>query len=275
MGTMRRPMMRPGREQERPGVVVVGFAGEMLLDRIVGQIAGGDDVRQQRAAFAADAQALGQMRFDESCDGVRRVCRNGLSALTAPAPFVQRLPTPPARVTTATRPSASACMPSVAMAGIEFIRHGIFDVAGDRQAILRETNAAGMQIGLDLLVLHAIEPVGFEQCFERQRRGPSAPVLRARQQVVEEIVHHAGEIVRGAAGGGEAFELGAASGGEVARFGTQKRGHGKRVVAGGHQGVFAAEQRGLRAAFIDGEIVDHRLHGERARNVPWRAWFRS
>ena len=93
----------------------------------------------------------------------------------------------------------------------------VFDATGDRQAILREANAAGVQIGPDLLVLYAIEPVGFEQRFE----GICAARLlrlRARQQVVEEIVHHAGEIVRRAAGGGEAFEFGAASGRKVAGF---------------------------------------------------------
>ena len=51
------------REQQRSGVVVVALAGEMLLNRIVGQVAGGDDVRQQGAALAADAQALGQVRL--------------------------------------------------------------------------------------------------------------------------------------------------------------------------------------------------------------------
>ena len=45
-------------------------------------------------------------------------------------------------------------------------------------------------------------------------------------------------------------------------FRAQQRRHGERVVAGGHQGGVAAEQRGVRAAFVDGEIVDHRLHGE-------------
>src|ERR1035437_9508955 len=45
--------------------MVVALAGELPLDGIMGQVAGGYDVRQQRAAFAADAQALGQMQFDE------------------------------------------------------------------------------------------------------------------------------------------------------------------------------------------------------------------
>ena len=110
--------------------------------------------------------------------------QNGLSALTTPAPLVQRLPTPPASETTATRPSASACMP-VAIArgnrrGIEHVAGcDIFDAAGGRQAVLRQADAAGAQVGLDLLVLHAVEAVSFEQRF--QAVWPAAlPILRRR-----------------------------------------------------------------------------------------------
>ena len=58
--------------------------------------------------------------------------------------------------------------------------------------------------------------------------------------MIEEVLHHAGEVFRSAAGGGEAFEFGAASGGENARFGAQQRRHGQRVVAGGHERAVAA-----------------------------------
>ena len=184
-----------GREQQRPRVAVVIFAREMLRDRIVRQVAGGDDVRQQRAALAAHAQALGQMRFDEVAmpsaqlaEGIERLDHAGaLRPATAHAagqgdhgdtPFGQRL-------------HAQRAMPR-----IEFIGRGIFDVARDRQTILRQTNAAGAQVGLDLLVLHAVEAVGFEQCFQALG-AVRLLVLRARQQVVEEIVHHAGEIFDG------------------------------------------------------------------------------
>src|SRR6516225_9305383 len=74
--------------------------------------------------------------------------QNGLSALTAPAPLVQRLP-------------AERAMP-----GIQLVRRGILNTARDWQAILREANAARTQVGLDLLVLHAVEPVSFEQRFQ-------------------------------------------------------------------------------------------------------------
>ncbi len=93
----------------------------MLLDPIVGQVAGGDDVRQERAAFAADAQALGQMHFDEvamaSAEFAKRIERLDRAGALGPAAadaaregnhgdasFGQRLHA------------------EIAMAGVEFIR---------------------------------------------------------------------------------------------------------------------------------------------------------
>ncbi len=189
--------------------------------------------------------------------------QNGLSALTTPAPLVQRLPTPPASVTTATRPSASASHARARDAGRrERPASGILDMAGHRQPVLRQPDAAGTQFALDLLVLHAVEPVRFEQRFQALRAA-GLRILRPRQQVIEEIVHHAGEFVHAAAGGGEAFQLRAPGGGEIARFGAQQRRHGQGVITGGHEGARAGEDPRLGAALVDGEIVDHRLHGER------------
>src|SRR5674476_1080410 len=253
----------PGREHERPGVMVVALAGEMLLDRIVRQIAGGDDVRQQRTAFAAHAQALGQMHFDEvampPAELAERIERLDRTRALGPAAAHAAGQGDHGDTSFGQRLHAALAMP-----GVEFVRSGIFDAAADRQAILRQANAAGTQIGLDPLMLHAVEPVGFEQCFQAQSAA-GLLILRARQQVIEEIVHHAGEVFQGAAGGGEAFQFRAASGGEVARFGAQKRRHGQRVITGGHEGVGAGEYPGLGAALIDGEVVDHRFHGERHR----------
>ena len=94
--------------------------------------------------------------------------------MTTPAPLVQRLPTPPASETTATTPfgqrlhaERQRCRGASSSSGAR-----IFDPAGDRQAILREADAAGAQVGLDLLVLHAIEPVGFEQRFQASATRP-------------------------------------------------------------------------------------------------------
>src|SRR5690349_15731947 len=114
----------------------------MLRDRIVRQVTGGDNVRQQRAALAANAQALGQVGFDEVtmpstklAEGIERLDRacafRPATSYTAGqgdygnTPFDQRL-------------HAQFAVP-----GIEFIGRCIFDVARDRQTILRETNTTG------------------------------------------------------------------------------------------------------------------------------------
>jgi hypothetical protein len=61
----------------------------------------------------------------------------------------------------------------------------------------------------------------------------------------------------------EAVQLGAARGGKQARLGAQQGGYGERVVAGRHQRGGPAQQIGVGAALVDGEVVDHGLHGER------------
>ncbi len=87
--------------------------------------------------------------------------------------------------------------------------------------------------------------------------------LSAGQHVVEKLLHHAGEFRRHAAGRAEAVQLGAAAGREQKGIGAQQRRHGQRIVFGGQQGVIAREQARLGSAFVDGEVIDHRVHGER------------
>ena len=144
----------------------------------------------------------------------------------------------------------------------EIVRAGVFDAAARRKAVLRQADAAAAQVGLDLLVLHAVEPVSFQKALEALR-----PVgfllLAARQQVVEQVLDHAGEFRHRAARRGEPVQLRAAHGRKQARFRAQQRGHGQRVVVGRHERTVAAKKRRLGAALVDGEIVYHRLHGER------------
>ena len=67
----------------------------------------------------------------------------------------------------------------------------VFDAAAGRQAVLRQADAAAAQIGADLLVLRAVEAVPFEQRGQALR-GVRCIVRGARQQVVEQVLHHAG-----------------------------------------------------------------------------------
>jgi hypothetical protein len=87
------------------------------------------------------------------------------------------------------------------------------------------------------------------------------PRLSAGQQTVEERLHHAAQLGPRAAGGAELVQFGArggsASGGRRAasagRGACNSRRQERRVPA---------QQVGPGAALIDGEIIDHRLHGE-------------
>src|ERR1035437_201980 len=106
--------------------MVVGLAGEMLLDASMGQVAGGDDVRHRRAAFASHAQALGQVRFDEVA-----------MPLAELAERVERLDRPRALGPAAAHAAGEGDYGDTsfgqrlhaerAVPGIELIRSGIFD----------------------------------------------------------------------------------------------------------------------------------------------------
>ena len=193
--------------------------------------------------------------------------QKGFSALTMPAPFVQRLPAPPANETTATIPAASASLPiswyfgSDAIGGVkEIFGANVGNAAADGKAILRQPHAAAAQVRLDLLMLHAIKSMSFQERVEALR---AVGFLRAlRDEVLEDVLHHPLKLRHGVAGGGEAFQFHAAHGRKQARFHAQKRRDGHLVVARRHQRRVAFEQHGLSAMFVDGEIVDHGFHGE-------------
>ena len=74
------------------------------------QIACGDDVRYRhpyRGLFAGSSPGALRQRSDAPANR-----QNGFNAFTTPAPRVQRVPAPPASVTTATAPSAAPPRPS-------------------------------------------------------------------------------------------------------------------------------------------------------------------
>jgi hypothetical protein len=111
----------------------------------------------------------------------------GLSALTTPAPLVQRLPAPPASVTTPPRRrqrvhahlvqfGRAASRQAHELKSHRPAAHPRSCCA--RQPILRQADAPAAQVGADLLVLHAIEAVGIQQRGQTlHRRRPVA--LRA------------------------------------------------------------------------------------------------
>ena len=139
---------------------------------------------------------------------------------------------------------------------------GVFDPADGRKPVLRQPDPAVPQIGLDLFVLHAIEPVSLEKRFEALRT-PGVAILAARQKVVEQVLHHPGKLGALAAGGGKPLQLGAARGRKQTGFGADERRHRQSVIFGRHQRRAAAQNPGVGSPLVDGEIVDHRVHGER------------
>ena len=80
------------------------------------------------------------------------------------------LPTPPARLTTATMPLRSALRPVATPRSeplaLNSVRRDILDPAAHRQAVLRDSDQSRPQISLNLFMLHAVKAVGFEQRAE-------------------------------------------------------------------------------------------------------------
>ena len=91
---------------------------------------------------------------------------NGLTALTTPAPVVQRLPTPAASVTTATSPPPHGRLAALDRRGGHGPRRrdqvGVVDVADvgvDRQAVAGQADPAALEVVAELLVLDGVEAV--------------------------------------------------------------------------------------------------------------------
>ena len=200
----------------------------------------------------------------------RRASQNGFSALTTPAPCVQRLPAPPASVTTATAPAASASSPMlrkfashISPCVKDIFRRNILNLAGDGQSILRESDVSGPQLGLDPLMLDRIESVLIRAATPESPLAPFAAV-DSRQEPVEEA--RARGPVRPARHAKDALNRSRSAAlacrNQPLIF-SQQAGQHKVVVAVGQNRIVAGQQLGKRAALVDGEVVDHRLHRKR------------
>ncbi len=138
----------------------------------------------------------------------------------------------------------------------------IADIGAGGQPVLRQADAAPAQIRPNLLVLGAVKPQFRQQLVERSallagRAG--AP----RQQNVEYVLDHGTHLVALPARSGEAGQFGFAGVGQQAGVRFDQRRNQERIVGGRHERGVSLEQPGFGAAFVDGEIVYHRLHGER------------
>ena len=258
-----------GRKQQGAGVVVVALGAEVRLDRIVRQVAGSDDVRQSGAAKAARAAVAGQVYFEEAAVLAAQSAK-GVEGLDDARAF-----RPTAACAAGERNHCHHSCRQGLLADFVVFRRDIFggvkeicganvgDQAGGGKTILRQPHAAVAQVRLDLLMLRAIKSMCFEQRVEALREVGFWRALR--DEVLEDMLHHALEFRHGVAGGGEAFELNEAHGREQTGFHAKKRGHNHLVVPRRHQRRVALEVRGLSAIFVDREIVDHGFHGEGQR----------
>ena len=92
---------------------------------------------------------------------------NGLTALTTPAPVVHRLPTPAARVTTATSPRRKARLrrgwiarrPRCSVGRDQLGVVDVADVEVDGQAVARQADPPALEVVAQLLVLDGVEAV--------------------------------------------------------------------------------------------------------------------
>ena len=197
--------------------------------------------------------------------------QKGCRALTTPAPRVQRLPAPPAKASTATSPPAKAASPARRSAasrpsaiGVQHVAAGhVFDDRAGRQAVLGQADPPGPQIGADLLVQLRIEAVGLQ---DRLQAAVAVGLFAGpREQGPQQHLGGTGQPRMRAACGGKPRDLVADRRAELPRFLPQPLRRADRIVGRRHHRVAAVVQLGHRAAVVDGEVVDHRVHGEGQR----------
>ena len=165
-------MERPGDKQQRPGVMIILLPAQKFLRGRVRQITRREDVRQRLAGELADAAALGEVRFNEgpvrAVEFAERMQR--LHHARALRPAAAHAGGERDHGEFAAREGGEAGFAKFLRqrrGGVQDIRvvH-VLDIGAGGQAVLREADAAVFQIVANLLVLHAVEAVLFEQFGE-------------------------------------------------------------------------------------------------------------
>jgi hypothetical protein len=154
-------------------------------------------VRQRHAGDPAGAAAFRQVRFNEVAvaagDFRERVQRFDHARAFGPAAAGAARQRDHGGHPVGQRLHAGIAIPCGQTGGgiHDVMRRQVFDAAGGGETVLRQTDAAATQIGLDLLVLRGVEPVALEQRFETLG-GIGGGVRGAREHVIEQVLHHAG-----------------------------------------------------------------------------------
>ena len=145
----------------------------------------------------------------------------------------------------------------------DILRSHILDHRARGQAILRKADAPVLQVSANLFVLRPIKSVSVEQ--RRERLVVRRFILAARQQRVEQRLHHPAQLRLRPARRAETIQLRTTQRRERTHLLSKKRRHRQRVVARRHQGIRAIDQIRERAVLVDRKVVNHRLHRERQR----------
>src|SRR5207302_6725551 len=179
------------REKERPYVAIIVLAREKFRRRPVSEVTGRKNVRDGSSDAARHAAALGQMCFDEGAmasgkfaERMQRLhdacafrptgTRSGGKRNDGDFAPVNCERATSAKIRKFTRRIVLGAVRLVAnqATGIEnVVSFYILNHRAGRQSVLRKADAAFLQVGADLLVLRAIEPMFVQQRGEGRAGG--------------------------------------------------------------------------------------------------------
>ena len=163
-----------GRKEQWPGIAVVGLTCQELLRGIVREVTRGKNVDKGSAGDARNAPALGEVCFDEravfAVNATKRM--QGLNDARALSPATT---CSGCEADDGHFPSAQGLFANFDGSGWRAVGGQISDVTGSdvfddscwRQTVLSKTYAALFEVGADLLMCHAVEPVLVQQGGER------------------------------------------------------------------------------------------------------------
>src|SRR4051794_28329870 len=138
----------------------------------------------------------------------------------------------------------------------------IFQQGGMGQRILRQPQASRLQLGSNMFMLNAIEPVLFQQLFECSG-SLFAIGLLSRKQMLNQSSGHPRELRPSLCGGPQRTELGPLWRRKDSELLAEESGNTKPLIRWWKQTIRAAHKLCDGPVFIDFEVISHRLHSER------------
>ena len=228
-----------GREQHRAGILVVRGLLQVIRNGIMGEIAGGEDVRDWGSGELADAAAFGEVHFDEGAVTPGKLAE-GMKGFDDPGPLG------PAAAYTGGKGdyrhlAVAECLKTafaiIAESGAgnidDFGGGDILNGGAGRQSILGKTDPAAAKVGADLFMKGGIKPSFIQD--DRERFSLISPLSRGWKEAVKKHLDHAAEFGAFPAGRPEAIEFVAFEGAELPGIGPKKARHDHGVITGGEE----------------------------------------